>query len=153
MQIKKLGNIIVSVPARLLGRYGKELGLFLLACIFSGSIATVIVYKTLYWKTSSLTYTPPIISLTPIPTPTAPPATPTLEINKVLSSESSSKVSGLININNATMAELDSLPGIGPVYAQRIIEARPFRSIQAITRVEGIGPKTYQKIQSLITTD
>jgi competence protein ComEA len=61
-----------------------------------------------------------------------------------------------ININTATQAELESLPGIGPVIAGRIIAYRqdhgPFASIQAIQDVSGIGPVTFERIQNLITT-
>lgn len=50
-----------------------------------------------------------------------------------------------INVNTATAAELERLPGIGPVLATRIIDEReangPFVSIDELERVSGIGPK------------
>jgi competence protein ComEA len=60
-----------------------------------------------------------------------------------------------ININLASQAELESLPGIGPVIAQKIIAYRegtgPFTGIEEIQNVSGIGPKTFEKIADLIT--
>jgi competence protein ComEA len=65
--------------------------------------------------------------------------------------------SQLININWATQAELESLPGIGPEMAKRILEYRdqngPFESIEAIQQVSGIGPATYAQLQDQITVD
>lgn len=52
-----------------------------------------------------------------------------------------------ININSASLQDLEKLTGIGPTYAQRIIDARPFSSIDDLDRVKGIGPKTLQKIK------
>jgi competence protein ComEA len=64
---------------------------------------------------------------------------------------------GKININTATTEELDTLPGIGPALAQRIIEYREdngsFKSIEAIVGVSGIGEATLEKIRDLITVD
>lgn len=61
----------------------------------------------------------------------------------------------LININTASSFELESLPGIGPTTAQRIIEYReangPFLAIEDIINVSGIGPGTYERIKDLIT--
>ena len=73
------------------------------------------------------------------------------------SSSSSRSVdpSGKININTALTEELDTLPGIGPAFAQRIVEYReangPFKSIEEITNVSGIGDVTFQKIKDCIT--
>ncbi|NLM20892.1 MAG: helix-hairpin-helix domain-containing protein [Peptococcaceae bacterium] len=63
--------------------------------------------------------------------------------------------SGKVNINNAGLAELDTIPGIGPVLAQRIIDYREqnglFSSPEEIQNVSGIGPKTYEKMADYIT--
>jgi competence protein ComEA len=63
--------------------------------------------------------------------------------------------SGKVNINTAGLDELDTLPGIGPVTAQKIIDYRqtygPFKTIEAIIDVSGIGPATYARLKDLIT--
>ena len=53
-----------------------------------------------------------------------------------------------LDVNAASLAELQNIPGIGPVVAQRIIEARPFKSADDLQRVKGIGAgKRYEKIR------
>lgn len=65
--------------------------------------------------------------------------------------------SGLININTASSVLLDTLPGIGPVLAERIIEYRetngPFAAVEDLGNVEGIGSKTLLEILNLITVE
>lgn len=60
-----------------------------------------------------------------------------------------------ININTATLAELDNLPGIGPSTAQKIIEYREengkFKKIEDIQNVKGIGEAKYEDIKEKIT--
>lgn len=62
---------------------------------------------------------------------------------------------GLLNINTATAAELETLPGIGEVLAQRIVDYRtehgPFSSADGLLEVSGIGDKKLEAIESLIT--
>jgi competence ComEA-like helix-hairpin-helix protein len=52
-----------------------------------------------------------------------------------------------LDVNSASAEELRKIPGIGPVLAQRIIEARPFTSADELRKVKGIGAKTYEKIR------
>lgn len=69
----------------------------------------------------------------------------------------SEQTGGLLNINTATAEELDALPGIGPGYAQRIIDHRenqgPFKTIDEIQNVPGIGASTFARIRTLITVE
>ncbi len=62
---------------------------------------------------------------------------------------------GLVNINTATLEELDTLPGVGPSTAQAIIDDRtqngPFSSIEDLMRVSGIGDKKFANMKSGIT--
>jgi competence ComEA-like helix-hairpin-helix protein len=59
-----------------------------------------------------------------------------------------------LDLNTAPAAELDGLPGIGPVLAARIVaerEKKPFAKIEDLRRVSGIGPKKLEAIRPLVT--
>ena len=62
---------------------------------------------------------------------------------------------GLVDINSASVNQLQQVPGIGPVLAQRIIDYRdqngPFAHVAELTNVDGIGSQTLQSIFEYIT--
>jgi len=61
-----------------------------------------------------------------------------------------------VDLNTASEAELDTLPGVGPATATRIIEDRrtngPFRAPEDLMRVPGIGPKKFDALKDLVRT-
>ena len=58
-----------------------------------------------------------------------------------------------IDINSADQLMLEKLPGIGPVTAARIIESRPFRSLEDLKKVRGIGDKMFDSLLPFIRID
>nr|WP_225853762.1 ComEA family DNA-binding protein [Micromonospora sp. AMSO31t] len=62
---------------------------------------------------------------------------------------------GPVNLNTATLAQLDALPGVGPVLAQRILDHRDqhggFRSVSDLRQVDGIGDARYEQLKDLVT--
>jgi competence protein ComEA len=63
----------------------------------------------------------------------------------------------LVNVNTATAAELELLPGIGPALAKRIMDFRaakgPFKRVEDLDGVKGIGPRTIERIRKLVTVE
>jgi competence protein ComEA len=81
--------------------------------------------------------------------PTVGPGTPSPEPPPLTGSH--------LNINLATAEQLDTLPGIGPAIAQRIIDYRttngPFNSIDELLNIEGIGEGTFEELKDLIAVN
>ncbi|WP_025028831.1 helix-hairpin-helix domain-containing protein [Caldalkalibacillus mannanilyticus] len=66
----------------------------------------------------------------------------------------SSSTSGKISLNQGTAKELESLPGIGPSKAQAIIQYReqngPFKKVEDLLNISGIGPKVFERVKDLV---
>jgi competence protein ComEA len=62
---------------------------------------------------------------------------------------------GKVNLNTATVSQLEDLPGVGPALAARIVEHRQrngaFKSVEDVMAVKGIGEKNFSKIQGYLS--
>lgn len=85
-----------------------------------------------------------LVGITVTPSPSPDPAM----------SAGASSPGGVVDLNTATATELDRLPGVGPVLAQRIVDYRTqhggFRSVDELRQVSGIGDAKYADLKALV---
>ncbi|WFE52286.1 ComEA family DNA-binding protein [Micromonospora sp. WMMD1155] len=84
-----------------------------------------------------------VVGVTPAPAPVGP------------AGGGASTAAGPLNLNTATLAQLDALPGVGPVLAQRILSHRDqhggFKAVGDLRQVDGIGDARYEQLKDLVT--
>ena len=82
-------------------------------------------------------------------------AQPHAQAQQAKANAPAAKPAALVNLNTATQRDLETLPGIGAATAARIIEYRtkkgPFKKIEELMNVQGIGEKSFLKIKPQIT--
>ena len=83
-----------------------------------------------------------------------PPAGPTTEPGQAAAAAAGRAAGGKLDLNRATLEQLDTLPGVGPVTAQRILDWRAahgrFTAVEQLREVEGIGERRFGQLRGLV---
>lgn len=58
-----------------------------------------------------------------------------------------------VNLNTATLAELESIPGVGKVIAGQIVENRPYQSVDDLLKIRGIGPSSLKALAPYVKVE
>lgn len=72
-------------------------------------------------------------------------------VPRVSAEQSFAGQAGLVSINSGTQAELESLPGVGPVTAQKIMSLRPYGSVEELLGKKAVSSVVYQKVKDLVS--
>ena len=59
----------------------------------------------------------------------------------------------IVNINTATEAELQTIPGVGPTRAAQIVAGRPYQSVDDLVTIVGIGEESIEGLRTFVTID
>ncbi len=91
----------------------------------------------------------------PVPRPVEEPGLPGLQEKAPADSRPARQtISRQVDLNQATVSDLEALPGIGPRLAQRVIEHRdergPFRTVEDLRQVRGIGRKKFDRLRPYV---
>lgn len=108
------------------------------------------INKAAALQDGSQVYVPRVAEPAPVPLLNLAPAQPE---PSAAAAGGVSEPGGRININTASLQELDTLPGVGPAMAQRIVDGRPYSAIEDLMRVKGIGQATFDKLKDRITVE
>lgn len=127
------------------------------AAVVLGAACVVGMTWSIVGRVPRPSWTPATSTAPPAATGADRPAAPATDAPASETAIPATSLAARVRVNTATQAELEMLPGIGPALAKRIIEYRqqygPFKTINSLDAVPGIGPRTLERLRPLVTTD